>query len=55
MGVATGIDLDKLIALGHRAEQSLGRQFCSSLINAGRVPHHGIVYDKEEGIVAVKE
>ncbi len=54
MGVSTGIDLDKLIALGHRAEAILGRQLRSSFINAGRVPHHGVVYDKEKGIVGVK-
>ncbi len=51
MGVGTGIDLHKLIALGGRAEEVIGRQLRSNFILAGPVPHQGIVYDKTKGIV----
>ena len=51
MGVRTGIDLQKLIALGARAEEVLGRKLRSNYILAGPVPHQGIVYDKQKGIV----
>ena len=54
MGVATGIDLEKLIATGRRAEAIIGRRLRSNFINAGPVPHTGIVYDKEKGILGVK-
>jgi hydroxymethylglutaryl-CoA lyase len=51
MGVDTGIDLKKLIAAGKRAEEILGRKLRSNFIDAGPVPHHGITYDKEKGIL----
>jgi hydroxymethylglutaryl-CoA lyase len=51
MGVRTGVDLQKLISLGSRAEAVLGRKLRSNYILAGPVPHQGIVYDKQKGIV----
>jgi hydroxymethylglutaryl-CoA lyase len=52
MGVETGIDLEKMLALGNRAEQMLGRRLRSNYLLAGPVPHRGIVYDKKAGIVS---
>lgn len=54
MGVRTGIDLQKLIALGVSAEEVLGRKLRSNYILAGPVPHQGIVYDKQRGIVETR-
>lgn len=54
MGVRTGIDLQQMIALGDRAEAVLGRQLRSNYILAGPVPHQGIVYDKQRGIVGAR-
>ena len=51
MGVDTGIDIEKMIAAGKRAEEILGRKLRSNLIDAGPVPHQGIKYDKEKGIL----
>lgn len=51
MGVATGLDLGKLLEVGARAEQVLGRRLRSNLLLAGPVPHRGIVWDKQRGIV----
>jgi hydroxymethylglutaryl-CoA lyase len=51
MGVETGIDIEKMIATGRRAEEVLGRQLRSNYLQAGPVPHGGIVYDKERGIL----
>ena len=51
MGVATGIDLRRMIALGARAEEIIGRQLRSNYILAGPVSHEGIVYDTQHGIV----
>lgn len=51
MGVSTGIDLPKMLSLGARAEEVLGRQLRSNYLLAGPVPHEGIVYDKEKGII----
>jgi hydroxymethylglutaryl-CoA lyase len=51
MGVRTGIDLHKMIALGARAEAVLGRNLRSNYILAGPVPHQGIRYDKQRGIL----
>jgi len=53
MGVVTGIDLAKLLAAGRRAEEILGRQLRSNFLQAGPVPHTGINYDKEKGILDV--
>ncbi|GAB4272637.1 MAG: hydroxymethylglutaryl-CoA lyase [Deferrisomatales bacterium] len=55
MGVSTGIDIDKLLAMGRRAEEILGRRLRSNFLDAGPVPHRGIVYDKEKGIIAPKK
>lgn len=52
MGVDTGIDIEKLIAMGRRAEEVLHRQLRSNFTQAGPVPHTGIVYDKQEGILS---
>ncbi len=52
MGVSTGIDLEKMLALGNRVEQVLGRRLRSNYLLAGPVPHQGIVYDKQAGIVS---
>jgi hydroxymethylglutaryl-CoA lyase len=50
MGVKTGIDLQKLIELGQRAEQLIGRTLRSNYILAGPVPHQGVNWDKAKGI-----
>jgi len=54
MGVATGIDIAKLLGAGLRAEEILGRRLRSNFLQAGPVPHQGIIYDKEKGIVAMR-
>jgi hydroxymethylglutaryl-CoA lyase len=54
MGVDTGIDIDKLLATGRRVEEILGRKLRSNFLDAGPVPHKGIVYDKDKGIVEKK-
>ncbi|MBS1148341.1 MAG: AMP-binding protein [Myxococcaceae bacterium] len=51
MGVETGIHLPKMISLGARAEEVLGRKLRSNYILAGPVPHQGVVYDKQRGLV----
>lgn len=51
MGVDTGIDIEKMIAAGKRAEEILGRKLRSNFIDAGPVPHRGIQYDKKKGIL----
>jgi hydroxymethylglutaryl-CoA lyase len=51
MGVATGIDQARLLALGRRAEELLGRRLRSNYLLAGPVPHAGIRYDKQAGIL----
>ncbi|MGW8195015.1 MAG: hydroxymethylglutaryl-CoA lyase [Desulforhopalus sp.] len=51
MNIDTGIDIEKMIAAGKRAEKILGRRLRSNFINAGPVPHGGILYDKEKGIL----
>ena len=51
MGVDTGIDIEKMIAAGKRAEEILGRKLRSNFVDAGPVPHRGIRYDKEKGIL----
>jgi hydroxymethylglutaryl-CoA lyase len=50
MGVSTGIDLRRMVALGVRAEEIIGRTLRSNYILSGPVPHRGVVYDKEKGI-----
>ena len=54
MGVRTGIDVEKLLAAGRRAEEVLGRRLRSNFLQAGPVPHRGIVWDKDKGILGVK-
>jgi hydroxymethylglutaryl-CoA lyase len=51
MGVDTGIDIEKMIAAGKRSEEILGRKLRSNFLDAGPVPHQGIRYDKEKGIL----
>ncbi len=51
MGVDTGINIDKMIAAGKRAEEILKRKLRSNFVDAGPVPHQGIQYDKEKGIL----
>lgn len=46
MGVSTGIDLQRMLAVGRRAEEILGRKLRSNFLDAGPVPHAGIDYDK---------
>lgn len=52
MGVSTGIDMTKMLEMGRRAEEILGRKLRSNFLDAGPVPHEGIVYDKQKGILA---
>lgn len=54
MGVSTGVDVPKMVRLGMRAEEVLGRRLRSNYILAGPVPHNGIVYDKQRGIIEVR-
>lgn len=51
MGVSTGVALPKLLHLGARAEQVLGRRLRSNFLLAGPVPHTGIAWDKQRGIL----
>lgn len=51
MGVKTNIDQDKMIEAGKRAQEVLGHPCRSNYINAGRVIHSGIQYDKKTGII----
>lgn len=55
MGVQTGIDLDRMLQLGARAEEILGRRLRSNYLLAGPVPHRGIIYDKREGIIGARQ
>lgn len=50
MGIAHGIDLAKLLALGKRAEECVGRTLRSNYLLAGPVPHRGVVWDKAKGL-----
>ncbi len=51
MGVRTGIDIDRMLALGHRAEELLGRRLRSNFLHAGPVPHAGRRYDPSRGLI----
>ncbi len=42
------------MTVGKRAEQTMGLKLRSELIDAGPVPHQGIAYDNQEGMVAAK-
>ncbi len=50
MGVSTGVDLDLLIANGHRAEEIIGQRLRANVIRSGRVNHHGRDYDPQRGL-----
>ena len=43
--------LTRTVAAGKRAEEILGRKLRSNFVDAGPVPHQGIRYDKEKGIL----
>ncbi|NOG53896.1 MAG: hydroxymethylglutaryl-CoA lyase [Planctomycetes bacterium] len=45
MGIETGVDVDKLIQLGHRAEEIIGQPLRANVIRSGRVNHHPKDYD----------
>lgn len=51
MGIATGISTRQLLSAGRRAERIIGRRLRSQVVTAGPVPHKGIVWSKEEGII----
>ncbi len=53
MGVKTGIDVQKLLALGARAEEIIGHKLRSNFLLAGPVPHGGVVYDKQKGLLGL--
>jgi hydroxymethylglutaryl-CoA lyase len=50
MHIATGIDVPKLLDAGKRAEEILQRRLRSDVLTARQVPHHGVVWSKEDGI-----
>jgi hydroxymethylglutaryl-CoA lyase len=54
MGVDTGIDLELMVSAGKRAEEVLNRQLRSNYIHAGPVPHSGIEWNKDDGIVKAR-
>jgi hydroxymethylglutaryl-CoA lyase len=49
MGIETGIDVRKLLALGARAEELSGRSLRSNFLRAGPVPHRGVAWDPRAG------
>jgi hydroxymethylglutaryl-CoA lyase len=54
MGIATGIDVRKLLALGARAEEIIGRRLRSNFLLAGPVPHRGTAWDARKGLGSVQ-
>ena len=52
MGIETGIDLQKLIEAGRRAEEILGQRLRSNIIRSGPVIHGESAPDKEAGAKA---
>jgi len=54
MGISTGIDIQKLLALGARAEDLIGRRLRSSFLLAGPVPHHGVAWDARSGLASAQ-
>jgi hydroxymethylglutaryl-CoA lyase len=50
MGISTGIDVRRLLALGIRAEEVIGRKLRSNFLLAGPVPHHGRQWDGQKGL-----
>jgi len=55
MGIATGIDIAKLVALGGRAEELIGRRLRSNFLLAGPVPHRGVAWDAHGGLGGQRE
>lgn len=49
-GVETGIDVDRLLELGRRAEEVVGFPMRSNVIRAGRVPHEPSDPEKAPGV-----
>jgi len=49
MGVSTGLDLEKMLEAGRRAEEVLGQRLRSNVIRSGRVIHTESSPDKEPG------
>jgi len=49
MGVSTGIDLERMLEAGRRAEEILGQRLRSNVIRSGRVIHTESSPDKEPG------
>ncbi|HEX6972831.1 MAG TPA: hydroxymethylglutaryl-CoA lyase [Vicinamibacterales bacterium] len=52
MGVATGIDIHKLIDAGRRAEEIVGRRLRSNIVLAGPVIHGESAVEKEPSLLA---
>jgi hydroxymethylglutaryl-CoA lyase len=52
MGVATGIDVERMIAAGRRAEEILGQRLRSNVIRSGPVVHGESSPEKEPGAPA---
>jgi hydroxymethylglutaryl-CoA lyase len=50
MGVNTGIDMNKLIEAGIRAEEILGQKLRSNIIRSGPVIHVESAAEKESGV-----
>ena len=50
MGISTGIAVPKLLELGARAEELIGRRLRSNFLHAGPVPHRGRDWDKRAGL-----
>ncbi len=51
MGISTGIDVERLLGLGRRAEELIGRKLRSNFLLAGPVPHKGRQWDKQKGLL----
>jgi hydroxymethylglutaryl-CoA lyase len=54
MGVATGVDLARMIEAGHRGEDVLGQRLRSNVIRSGPVLHGPSAPDKEPGCAPVR-
>ncbi len=52
MGVRTGVDVERMIAAGRRAEEVLGQRLRSNVVRAGPVIHGESPPDKEPGVAA---
>lgn len=50
MGIGTDIDVRKLLALGARAEELIGRRLRSNFLLAGPVPHRGKAWDPRSSL-----